>query len=96
LLHLDTLTGNKELQICRAYKIDGKEISFFPSEITRLAKAEPVYETLPGWDDDITAVTDFNKLPENAKNYIYRIEKLVGKKIEMLGVGPKRTQTIFR
>jgi adenylosuccinate synthase len=96
LLHLDTLTGLKELQICRAYEIDGKEISFFPSEITRLAKAEPVYETLPGWDDDITALTDFNKLPENAKNYIYRIEKLVGKKIEMLGVGPKRTQTILR
>ena len=96
MLHLDTLTGLEELQICRAYKIDGKEVSFFPAEITRLAKAVPVYQTLPGWDEDITAVTDFKKLPDNAKNYIYSIEKLVGKKVEMLGVGPKRDQTILR
>lgn len=96
LMHLDTLGGLKELKICRAYKIDGREITFFPANITRLAQASPVYETLPGWDEDITEVRDFRNLPVNAQNYVRRIEQLIGKPITIIGVGPKRSQTIFR
>ncbi len=96
LMHLDTLTGLKELKICRAYKMNGREVTFFPSTIARLSLAEPVYDTLAGWDEDITDVNDFNDLPANAKDYINRIEKLLGKPIDIIGVGPKRNQTIFR
>jgi adenylosuccinate synthase len=96
LLHLDTLTGLKELRICRAYEVGGRETTFFPANITRLAQARPVYDALPGWDDDITEVTTFAQLPVNARNYVQRIEQMVGKPIEMIGVGPKRSQTIVR
>jgi len=96
LMHLDTLSGLKELKICRAYKINGKETSFFPANIARLALAQPVYETLPGWNNDLTEANDFEDLPVNAQNYVRRIEQLIGKPIIMVGVGPKRTQTIFR
>lgn len=96
LLHLDTLTGLKELKVCRAYEIDGQEKTFFPANIDRLARAKPVYETLPGWDDDITGVTTFDDLPANARDYVCRVEEIVGKPVEMVGIGPKRSQTIVR
>lgn len=96
LMHLDTLTGIKEINICRAYKINGKETTFFPANISRLSQASPVYETVPGWEEDITEVDDFNDLPANAQNFIRLIEKTVKTPITIIGVGPKRTQTIFR
>lgn len=96
LLHLDTLSGLKELKICRAYKINGREITFFPASIARLSQAEPVYETVPGWDEEITDVSNFEDLPANAKDYVNRVEKIIGKPIDIIGVGPKRDQTIFR
>jgi adenylosuccinate synthase len=96
LLHLDTLSGLKELNICRAYEINGREVTFFPADITRLSQAEPVYITVPGWDDEITSVENFEDLPENARNYIQRVEEVIGIPIDIIGVGPKRGQTIFR
>jgi adenylosuccinate synthase len=96
LLHLDTLTGLKELKVCRAYEIDGQEKTFFPANIDRLARAKPVYETLPGWDEDLTEVTTFEDLPGNARDYVCRVEEIVGKPVEMVGIGPKRSQTIVR
>ncbi len=96
LLHLDTLTGLKELKICRAYKINGQDISFFPANITRLSQASPIYETLPGWDEDITTASEFSELPLNTRDYICQIEKLICKPVTIIGVGPKRNQTIFR
>ena len=96
LLHLDTLTGLKELEVCRAYEIEGQEKTFFPANIARLAQAKPIYETLPGWDEDVTEVTTFDGLPANARDYVRRVEQIVGKPVEMIGVGPKRSQTIAR
>jgi adenylosuccinate synthase len=96
LMHLDTLSGLEELKICRAYQIDGKETTFFPANEARLALAQPVYETLPGWNEDLTQANDFQGLPANAQNYVRRIEQLIGKPITFVGVGPKRSQTIFR
>lgn len=96
LLHLDTLSGLKELKICRAYKINGEETTFFPANITRLSLAQPVYETMPGWSEDLTEVNDFQDLPVDAQNYVRRIEELISKPITVIGVGPKRSQTIFR
>jgi len=96
MMHLDTLSGLKELKICKAYKIDGQEKTFFPANTARLLKASPVYETVPGWDEDITEVNHFQDLPVKAQNYIRRIEEKLGKPITIIGVGPKRSQTIFR
>lgn len=96
MLHLDTLSGLKELNICKAYEIDGEEKTFFPANITRLAQARPVYTTVPGWEEDITEVKEFKDLPANAQDYIQRVEELIGKPIKIIGVGPRRDQTIFR
>lgn len=96
LMHLDTLTGLGELQVCRAYQIDGQEKTFFPANIDRLARAEPIYEMLAGWDDDITEATTFKGLPTAAQDYVRRIEQIVGRQVGMIGVGPKRSQTIIR
>ena len=96
LLHLDTLSGLKELKICKAYEIDGEQTSFFPTNEAKLTKARPIYETVPGWDEEITEVSNFNDLPVNAQNYVCRVEELTGKPVTMIGVGPKRNQTIFR
>jgi adenylosuccinate synthase len=96
LIHLDTLSGLKELKICTAYKINGEEKTFFPANTARLSQASPIYETVPGWDEEITEVNDFHDLPANAQDYICRIEEIVKKPITIVGVGPKRKQTIFR
>ncbi len=96
LMHLDTLTGLKEIKIATAYEINGKQTSFFPANTTRLSKAECIYETVSGWEEDITTVSNFDDLPLNAQNYICRIEENTGKPITIIGVGPERNQTIFR
>ncbi|MBN1391811.1 MAG: adenylosuccinate synthase [Sedimentisphaerales bacterium] len=94
MMHLDTLTGLEEISICRAYNINGKDTAFFPAN--RLSQVTPVYETVPGWDAAIDEVNDFNDLPAEAKNFIALIEEMVIRPIKIIGVGPKRSQTIFR
>jgi adenylosuccinate synthase len=96
MMHLDTLSGLEELKICRAYEINGEEMTFFPANEARLSQAQPIYETVPGWSEDLTEVNNFQDLPVNAQNYVRRIEELIGKPITVIGVGPKRSQTIFR
>jgi len=96
LMHLDTLTGLKEVKICRAYKINGKETTFFPANVAKLSQARCIYETVPAWDTGLTEVKDFHDLPLNARNYIMLIEEMTKKPITIVGIGPKRSQTIFR
>jgi len=96
LMHLDTLSGLKELKICRAYEINGQETDFFPANEDRLARAKAVYETVPGWEEDLTEISEFQDLPANARDYVRRIEEYIGAPITAVGVGPKRSQTIFR
>lgn len=96
LMHLDTLGGLKELKVCRAYSIEGSETNFFPSNIVRLGKARCVYETMRGWDEDITEIVDFGDLPKNARDYVMLIEEITKCPITMLGVGPRRDQIIYR
>ncbi len=96
MMHLDTLAGLKELKICRAYKINGQEKTFFPANTEKLLQAIPVYETAPGWDEDLSKVNDFHDLPTNAQSYVCQIEELIRTPITAIGVGPKRSQTIFR
>lgn len=93
---LDVLTGFDKISICTAYKMGDKIIHNFPASLEDLAKCEPIYEELDGWSEDITNVEKFEDLPENAKKYIARIEELVGVNIDMVSVGPNRSQTIIR
>ena len=96
LIHLDTLTGLDELKVCTGYEIEGRHTAFFPANMDKLAKAKCVYQTLPGWKEDITGASDFSQLPLPARNYVGFIEKHLKGPITMIGVGPNRTQTIIR
>ena len=96
LMHLDTLAGLKEIKVCSAYRINGTETTFFPANASKLSQVQCIYESVPGWEEDLTDIGSFDELPLNAKNYVMLIEKLTKKPITMVGVGPKRSQTIFR
>ena len=93
---LDVLTGFDKIKICTAYKMGDKIINNFPASLEDLATCEPVYEELDGWNEDITNIEKFEDLPENAKKYIARIEELIDVNIDLVSVGPNRTQTIIR
>ena len=93
---LDVLTGFDKIKICTAYKMVDKIINKFPASLEDLAKCEPVYEELDGWNEDLTKVEKFEDLPENAKKYIARIEELIDVNIDLVSVGPNRAQTIIR
>ena len=94
LMLLDVLSTFETVQICTAYELDGRQTTSFPGSSEDLRLAKPVYETLPGWPEDITAVRKFGDLPVNAQNYVKRIGELVGKPVELISVGPDREQTI--
>ena len=64
--------------------------------VLQLEAVECVYETLPGWDEDLTEMTSYDQFPENVKKYVDFVEKIAGVPITILGVGPKRSQTVFR
>lgn len=95
IMLLDVLTGIETLKLCTAYKLNGEVIHALPSVIGDLDKVEPVYEEMPGWNEDITEVTSFNELPINCQNYLKRISELVHCPIAIFSVGPDRKQTII-
>ncbi|TWI59632.1 adenylosuccinate synthase [Halalkalibacter nanhaiisediminis] len=90
---IDVLTGIQTLKICTAYKYRGEVIEEFPASLKVLAECEPVYEELPGWEEDITGVKSLDELPENARHYIERISQLTGIPLTIFSVGPDRNQT---
>ncbi len=92
---LDVLSGMPELQVCVAYELDGQRITHFPAHVDDLRRLVPVYETLPGWKEEITEVRRFEDLPQNARSYLDRISELVGRPYEVVSVGPDREQTIL-
>ncbi len=92
---LDVLAGFDELEICSAYEIDGVRTTQFPSQIDDLRKAVPVYETLPGWSEELTDVRSYAALPAAARRYVERIGELLGRPVSFVSVGPDRDQTIF-
>lgn len=92
---LDVLSGLDTLKICVAYQLDGKRVYGLPATIKDIERCEPVYEELPGWQEDITHVSSFEELPFNAQNYLKRISELVNCPIYLFSVGPSRDQTII-
>lgn len=92
---LDVFSGLKTIKIARAYKLDGKEIDYYPASLHELERCEPVYDELPGWDEDITHVTSFDELPVNAQNYLKHVEELTKTPLATVSVGPDREQTMI-
>jgi len=91
---LDVLSGLKTLKICTAYEYKGDRLLEFPSGSGVLEACQPVYEELPGWGENITAVKDEGGLPDNARAYLGRLEALVETPIQIISVGPGRDETI--
>ena len=92
---LDVLSELPELQICTAYELDGRRLGAFPSHVEDLRRVVPVYETLPGWQQEISTARHLGDLPANARSYLDRLSQLVGRPVEVVSVGPDRQQTIF-
>ena len=96
LTKLDVLTGIGEIPICVAYDVDGTRYDEMPLTQSEFHHAEPIYETMPAWDEDITECRSFEDLPQKAQDYVERLEELSGCRISYIGVGPGRDQTIVR
>lgn len=92
---LDVLSGIGELQICDAYEIDGVRTTDFPSHVDDLAKAKPIYRSIAGWTEDITGAKTYDELPKAAQQYVEAVSKAIGYPVEIVSVGPDRTQTIM-
>jgi len=90
---IDVLTGLKEVKICTAYELDGKEIIEYPANLKDLQRCKPIFETLPGWTEDITSCRSLEELPMNARRYLERISELCDVQISIFSVGPDRNQT---
>jgi len=91
---LDVLGGLDELKICTGYRVSGDTMSDFPASLKVLGACEPIYETLPGWSEDISEIRSFGELPENTRNYLNRVEELLETPIDIISVGPGRDETI--
>ena len=94
MMKSDVLSGFKSIKVCTSYEYKAKEIKYMPYDISD-SSLKPIYEEFEGWDDDITRINDFDKLPINLKKYISYIEKDLNIPITVISVGPDRLQTII-
>jgi adenylosuccinate synthase len=94
LTKLDVLTGHDEVPVCVAYEVDGRRFDELPMNQADFARAVPVYETFPGWHEDISAARSLADLPRNARDYVTALEKMIKAPISAIGVGPGRDQTV--
>lgn len=93
---LDVLTGLDTVKICVGYRVDGEVLYEFPQSQKLFRKCQPIYEEMPGWQEDITGIRRFEDLPQAAQDYIRRIEQLTEVSAALIAVGPGREQTIAR
>ena len=93
---LDILSGLPEVRLCVGYRIDGQLVDRWPLPVDQLWRAEPVYETFPGWEEDLGAMRRLDELPPEARAYVDGLEERAGVPIALVSVGAERTQTIVR
>lgn len=96
LTKLDVLSGLPEIKMCVAYEYEGRRVEYPPQEEGALGKVKPIYESMPGWSEDLTSCATFDALPAAAQAYVRRLEELSGVPVRMVSVGADRDQTIFR
>jgi adenylosuccinate synthase len=96
LTKLDVLSGLDEIKVCTRYELSCAPVRYADVDAYGLEKVETVFETVPGWSEDISKVRTFEKLPENAQSYVKRIEDATGVPVKWIGVGPEREATIRR
>lgn len=92
---LDVLTGLKSLKICVGYEIDDERVDHRPASLKRMVACTPIYEELPGWQDNISGAREVDQLPEEARAYIKAIEDISGIPASIISVGPGRDETII-
>lgn len=92
---LDVLSSFDEIKVCVGYKLNGKSVKSFPTDVDRLSRVQPVYETLKGWNEDITKCTSYPDLPQKTRDYLDFISHQTGIKNKIISVGPNRKQTFF-
>jgi len=95
LTKLDVLDGLDELKICTGYRLDGQEIDYLPTAAEQQARVEPIYETLPGWQESTFGARRWLDLPAEAIKYVKRIEELIGTQVALLSTSPERDDTIL-
>lgn len=93
---LDVLDSFKEIKVGVSYSVNGKKLDLFPEDLITLGKVDVEYVTLPGWEQDITKLTEYEQLPENAKKYLKYIEDFLGVPIEWVGTGPARESMLHK
>lgn len=96
LTHIDVYDEIKEIKVCVAYEVDGKEIINFPSSRDLLSRAKPIFRSINGWNKNISNVKDYDKLPQNAQDYIKYIENYTNTRVGIVSVGYEREQTMMR
>jgi adenylosuccinate synthase len=96
LTKLDVLTGLEQIPVCVAYEVDGTRLDEVPWSQSDFHHAQPVLEYFPGWSEDISSARKFSDLPHNAQDYVLALEKMMGQRISVIGVGPGRDQVIVR
>jgi adenylosuccinate synthase len=94
LTKLDVLTGMDEVPVCVAYEVDGVRYDELPTDQAKLARAVPVYDTFPGWTEDISTARNLADLPRNCRDYVDALEKMINAPISAIGVGPGRDEVI--
>jgi adenylosuccinate synthase len=92
---LDVLSTLNPLRLCVAYELEGERRDTMPATLPELERCRPVFEDLPGWPEDIRGVRRLEDLPTNTRNYLKRVEELVGVPIQLVSVGPDREETIL-
>lgn len=95
LTKLDVLSGFEKIKVCVGYEVNGKKLKSFPTNVEQLIQVTPVYETLDGWNTDITNCEHYDDLPGKTKDYLDFISRQSGIKIDIVSVGPKRKQTFY-
>jgi adenylosuccinate synthase len=94
LTKLDVLTGLDEVPVCVGYEVDGARVDEVPTNQAEFARAVPVYETFPGWTEDISQARVLEDLPRNARDYVAALEGMINAPISVIGVGPGRDETV--
>ena len=92
---LDVLDGLSELMLCIAYELDGERVDILPMGADDIARCKPIYEKMPGWSDSTVGITQYDRLPDNARAYLKRIESVTGVPIHMVSTSPDRDHTIM-